>query len=270
MRTLRPSVHPSSRSRSRNAVTRRCASRSFSLNPVSTPMRRTRSLCCAPAARGHAAAAPPSAASNSRRLMMTVIRPSRARCVKWNDTTPRACSLAVQGGQGAGCFDLSLRLQLHYSRRRDLANAAIAASRVANMRCIAVLCRRASWPGICGHSRACVHPGAPAARRVAENSRAKVALQSYSGFADLLPLPLHRLPLERTSKHLAAVRAKLIVRHLPQLLVVRRVFHEFEKLIARRLGIAFHQPLKELKCAGYVPLLGAARIAEVRVAVGLV
>src|SRR6516165_3308139 len=134
MRTLRPSVHPSSRSRPRNAVTRRWASRSFSLNPVSTPMRRTRSLCCAPAARGHAAAAPPSAASNSRRLMMTVIRPSRARCVKWNDTTPRACSLAVQGGQGAGCFDLSLRLQLHYSRRRDLANAAIAASRVPSER----------------------------------------------------------------------------------------------------------------------------------------
>src|SRR5262245_12475626 len=38
MRTLRPSVHPSSRSPPRNAVTRRWASRSFSLNPVSTPM----------------------------------------------------------------------------------------------------------------------------------------------------------------------------------------------------------------------------------------
>src|SRR6516162_5899337 len=38
-----------------------------------------------------AAAAPPSAASSSRRLMVTVIRPSRARCVKGNDTTPRAC-----------------------------------------------------------------------------------------------------------------------------------------------------------------------------------
>src|SRR5262250_1611930 len=33
------------------------------------------------AASGHAAA-PPSAASNSRRPMVTVIRPSRARCVK--------------------------------------------------------------------------------------------------------------------------------------------------------------------------------------------
>jgi len=48
---------------------------------------------CARAASGHAAAAPPSAASNSRRPMVTVIRPSRARCVKRKDTTPPACSL---------------------------------------------------------------------------------------------------------------------------------------------------------------------------------
>src|SRR5262249_30680618 len=38
-------------------------------------------VCCARAASGHAAA-PPSAASNSRRPMVTVIRPSRARCVE--------------------------------------------------------------------------------------------------------------------------------------------------------------------------------------------
>jgi hypothetical protein len=43
--------------------------------------------CCARAASGHAAAAPPSAASNSRRPMVTVIRPSRARCVE--GTIPR-------------------------------------------------------------------------------------------------------------------------------------------------------------------------------------
>src|SRR6516162_8130202 len=43
--------------------------------------------CCARAASGHAAAAPPSAASKSRRPMVTVIRPSRARCV--NETIPR-------------------------------------------------------------------------------------------------------------------------------------------------------------------------------------
>src|SRR5262249_9649297 len=41
---------------------------SFSSPPISTPMRRTRSRCCAGAASGHAAA-PPSAAMNSRRLM---------------------------------------------------------------------------------------------------------------------------------------------------------------------------------------------------------
>jgi hypothetical protein len=44
-------------------------------------------VCCACAASGHAAAAPPRAASNSRRPMVTVIRPSRARCVK--ATVPR-------------------------------------------------------------------------------------------------------------------------------------------------------------------------------------
>src|SRR5262249_20589079 len=49
---------------------------------MSTPMRLTCAACCARAASGHAAAAPPSAASNSRRPMVTVIRPSRARCVK--------------------------------------------------------------------------------------------------------------------------------------------------------------------------------------------
>ena len=54
------------------------------------------------AASGHATTAPPSAASNSRRPMVTVIRPSRARCVG-NGTTPRACSLHVQRGQDAAC-----------------------------------------------------------------------------------------------------------------------------------------------------------------------
>ena len=46
-----------------------------------------RSPCCAPAVNGHTASAPPSAASNSRRPMVTVMRPSRARCVK--ATIPR-------------------------------------------------------------------------------------------------------------------------------------------------------------------------------------
>jgi len=63
-----------------------------------------RTLSLERTASGHVAATPPSAASNSRRPMVTVIRPSRARCVKGNDTTLRVCSLAVQGGQNTGCF----------------------------------------------------------------------------------------------------------------------------------------------------------------------
>ena len=40
---------------------------SSALVPMSTPMRRMRSPCCARAASGHAAAAPPSSVMNSRR-----------------------------------------------------------------------------------------------------------------------------------------------------------------------------------------------------------
>src|SRR5262249_26777153 len=61
--------------------------------------------CCARAASGHAAANPPSAASNSRRAMVTVMRPSRARVRKCNDTTPRArCPNCVAPGQDSACF----------------------------------------------------------------------------------------------------------------------------------------------------------------------
>src|SRR5262245_16631989 len=44
---LRPSVHPSFWSSCRNAAMRACASGSVSLTPVSTPIRRIRSGCCA-------------------------------------------------------------------------------------------------------------------------------------------------------------------------------------------------------------------------------
>src|SRR5262249_22633913 len=55
------------------------------------------------AASGHAAAAPPSAASNSRRPMVTVIRPSRARCV--NGTIPRHDGAVFTfRGPDDGCF----------------------------------------------------------------------------------------------------------------------------------------------------------------------
>jgi len=62
--------------------------------------------CCACAASGHIAAAPPNAASNSRRPMVTVIRPSRARCV--NGTMPRRerAVFTFKEGRMAGCFHL--------------------------------------------------------------------------------------------------------------------------------------------------------------------
>src|SRR5262249_47441551 len=48
---------------------------------------------------GHAAAAPPSAASNSRRPMVTVIRPSRARCVKETIARHERAVLAFKEGR---------------------------------------------------------------------------------------------------------------------------------------------------------------------------
>jgi len=83
----------------------------------STPMRRIRSGCCARAASGHVASAPPRAASNSRRPMVTVMRPSRARCVEGRIPRHGRAVLPCKEGQDAGCFHLCRRLQLHYSRR---------------------------------------------------------------------------------------------------------------------------------------------------------
>src|SRR6516165_2332136 len=73
--------------------------------------------CWARAVSGHVAAAPPSATSNFRRPMVTVIRPSRARCVRkrYHVKSVQSC---LQGGQDAGCLDLSLRLQLHLAGER--------------------------------------------------------------------------------------------------------------------------------------------------------
>jgi hypothetical protein len=47
---------------------RACPSGSFAAVDISTPMRRMRSACCAPAASGHAAA-PPKSVMNLRRLI---------------------------------------------------------------------------------------------------------------------------------------------------------------------------------------------------------
>jgi hypothetical protein len=68
IRMLRPSVHPSFCSPSRNAAAKVCPSGSLSAKAIGSPIRRTPSACCPRAASGHAAA-PPSTAMNWRRLM---------------------------------------------------------------------------------------------------------------------------------------------------------------------------------------------------------
>ena len=72
---------------------------------------------CARAASGHAAAAPPSAASNSRSPMVTVIRPSRARCVK--PTVPRhqRAVFTFKEKAGRGRHACSLGLSHYFSRQ---------------------------------------------------------------------------------------------------------------------------------------------------------
>jgi hypothetical protein len=67
-------------------------------------MVRTFPDCCACAASGYAAAAPPSAASNSRRPMVTVIRPSRARCVKERYHATSVLSLTARVPDDVGSF----------------------------------------------------------------------------------------------------------------------------------------------------------------------
>ena len=91
---LRPSTHPSFWSPSRNAATKACPSRSLSANPVSTPIRRTTSGCCARAASGHDTAAPPS------RL--------RASCVSWGLPRVLRSAEATYGRVG----DQDVRLEL--------------------------------------------------------------------------------------------------------------------------------------------------------------
>src|SRR5262249_34021213 len=83
--TVRPSIQPSSRSRCTKASVHSLAA--ARVLGTRNPMVGSLPACCALAASGQAAAAPPSAASNSRRPMVTVIRPSRARCVE--GTIPR-------------------------------------------------------------------------------------------------------------------------------------------------------------------------------------
>src|SRR6516225_1785728 len=78
--------------------------------------------------------------------MVTVIRPSRARCV--NGRIPRLgrAVFTFKEGRMLVAFDLSLRLQLHYSCRQLLASVVIAASRVARSRASASDLRAARRP----------------------------------------------------------------------------------------------------------------------------
>src|SRR5215471_5188352 len=137
MRTLRPTIQPNSPSACRNAPLPAWYSESSAVPGINTPTRRTRSPCCARAASGHAATPPPSATSNSRRPMVTVIRPSRARCVKATIPRHERTVLAFEEGQNAGCFHLCRRLQLlpspafRESRHRGLARRLVAVRRPA-------------------------------------------------------------------------------------------------------------------------------------------
>ena len=79
IRTLRPSVQPNCRSPSRKAASRACSIGSRPAPPISTPMRRIRSGCCARAASGHAATVPLSSVMNSRRFIAAIIRSPRRR-----------------------------------------------------------------------------------------------------------------------------------------------------------------------------------------------
>src|SRR5262249_15407061 len=86
-RTLIPDAHPLFRNSSRKALTRDCTSSSPGENGIKIPIRRTRSMCCACAASGHATAAPLRSVMNSRRLIVALdaqdaIVAFPARCVK--------------------------------------------------------------------------------------------------------------------------------------------------------------------------------------------
>ena len=106
IRMLRPSVHPSFWSSFRKAATLACPSASFSAYAISTPIRRTRSACCARAASGHAAAVPPSSVMNSRRLTSSIGLPPTCRVVPLTQSVCRMLSL-LQGGWKVLGLDLN-------------------------------------------------------------------------------------------------------------------------------------------------------------------
>ena len=76
--TLRPTVQPKPASARANAES--AAFPSFSLRPVSTPIRRKRSACCARAASGHAAVLPSPLMNSRRRILDSLLLYGGAYC----------------------------------------------------------------------------------------------------------------------------------------------------------------------------------------------
>src|SRR5262249_5527714 len=120
---LRPSLYPRSRKPLRSAARLRAAvaTESGDMTPITGI-----AACCARAVIGHAAAAPPSAASNSRRLIVTVIRPSRARCVKGTIPRHERAVLIQAGGGGAA---LATKCTQHAGRSASTLKRAFARRR---------------------------------------------------------------------------------------------------------------------------------------------
>jgi hypothetical protein len=88
IRKLRPSLQPNSSSPCRNAASQTCTSGLFAAPDTSTPMRRTRSACCACTPSGHVAAAPPSSDMNARRFIRSPRRRARVASGPGRDRVP--------------------------------------------------------------------------------------------------------------------------------------------------------------------------------------
>src|SRR5262249_50841228 len=100
MVTFWTSTKPASLRPSRNAATTDTLSLANLLlrNPITGI-----AGCCACAASGHAAARAAECSQQFPPSDGDCHTPLPCEVRKWNDTTSRACSLAVQGGQNAGC-----------------------------------------------------------------------------------------------------------------------------------------------------------------------
>jgi len=96
MRTFWPFVHPNCFSPSSKASMRACMSKSSASAPVSTPIRRIRSLCCANAVSGQIVADPAITLMKSRRRIARPEAQDHANCV---DDYSRDLQLAKWGSE---------------------------------------------------------------------------------------------------------------------------------------------------------------------------